>query len=1642
MLHGDNGPHDHPPEYDPNSNFTIHADLSIYVESAMVTIPAGVGQGIETNDTTGRIEFSPGPQNDFVTLGDFFDSWQQAPQAGSPSTIVLSDTQLFDNVVDQQNSLQMFVNGFKLEDDFADYQVHDEDDIVLVYGSNPVITIVTNLEEILPTTVNNQPVRGRLPVELRADAAPGTVNNFLNYSNDGDYDNAFFHRYVQDFVIQGGGFSTPSDTFTSVAQFGSIPTDPPIQNEFQISNTPLTIAMAKLGGNPDSATNQWFINLGDNSSNLDNQNGGFTVFGNVLEPSILNTVTGLTTTNEGGAYTDLPLGEASQLVVIETIEGTGTVSGVVYDDLNENGLQDQGEQGLENITVYSDANGNDQLDAGELSAITATDGSYSFEVPGGQQHTIRQVPTAPYTPTSPGGTGEYSIVVDIASEVVGRDFGNSQLTEPTAIDLLPESDSGSNNSDNLTNFNNSSLARAPSFSVAGVSAGETVRLRVDGVIVSEQSAAAGGVVQLDGVNVINDGEHTVTATRVTNGIESAGVSLTMTVDSAAPVFSSQPPATATVDEIYTYDAETDEEGNSGFSYSLNDAQTGTPVSPALGIVIDSLSGAVTWTPSVSQLGDHAFVITATDAAGNTEVQPLDINVSRVDVVRLRLEVVDAAGNSTTSVNVGDSFQLRAFVQDLRDTPDGVFSAYADITFDPDLVTATDITHGESYGQGGVPNKLITPPQTINDVLTSPGLLDEVGSFAASIAPLGPTERLLFTVDLDAIASGSFSFMSDPADVTAVHEVGLYNQDGAIPNDQIEFGSTTLMVLANFVTLNPEIGPDEDSAGTTLQIAELAEFNPGFSGDLTITSVEQPSNGQVTVAADGKSLTYVPVPDFFGLDPFEYTVTDGTDSGKGTVEVAVQPVNDPPVAVDDTYQDSLNGAAFVIVEDTPNNFLPVLNNDLHDPDDPNTEELFVNGFPATSAQGGTLGLTSNGRGISYTPPADFRGEDTFTYTARDDRGGVSGEATVTLNVIEFNDPPTAVNDTATVAEDSAETIIDVLANDTTAPDEGEVLTVTEVSAATNGGAVRITNNMIGYTPASDFAGEDTFTYTISDGNGGTAVGTVTVTVTNVNDPPSANDDSGPSFRVTQNTTGNTLDVLANDSALPDTGETLTVTSVDNVPTGSTITIAPDGSSVLFTPPTDFLGSQTFSYTISDGNGLTDSATVTVNVVEFVPGSLAGFVYIDADNDGVKEPGERGLEGVTITLTGTDTFGEVNRTEVTDVNGFYNFENLAPGNYILRETQPDENIDNDGVPVVDGIDAIGSQGGVLSSNDEFTLTLEEGVDGTSNNFGEVKGRRLTGGVFYNEGLPHRFGNIEVNLFRESNAGGPAFLSGTTGADGQFEFDGLSPDAYSIVSEQPEFLLQSVDTLSATIDDVDSIENNFTTASRLASTLSYRDFAAFRANSAAHAAVRPGSAQEWYALDSGWEDVTDVNVSLTASGTAVMLEVTDTAGSTDVAELPTSHPKVHVLSSQPDGLSLIRLDGDLASFEAILQPADTTSAGGEGESPQALSLDAPAELSALNPPAEGEAPPLEAVESDGDALLGTPLLLADNSTTGGITSVGTIEVAELIHQQAVDAVHANEGSTQPEELAEPLISDAIAEDDDLLQAVDDAVAQLIAE
>ena len=152
------------------------------------------------------------------------------------------------------------------------------------------------------TIVRVQTVLGDFDVNLYDKGTPLTVANFLAYVNSNAYANNVVHRSVPGFIIQTGGFRNPLP-LVAVTERAAV------TNEPVYSNVRGTIAMAKLGSNPNSATSQWFISLADNSANLDVQNGGFTAFGQVTGNgmAIVDAIAAVSRFDVGSGFTEMPL---------------------------------------------------------------------------------------------------------------------------------------------------------------------------------------------------------------------------------------------------------------------------------------------------------------------------------------------------------------------------------------------------------------------------------------------------------------------------------------------------------------------------------------------------------------------------------------------------------------------------------------------------------------------------------------------------------------------------------------------------------------------------------------------------------------------------------------------------------------------------------------------------------------------------------------------------------------------------------------------------------------------------------------------------------------------------------------------------------------------------------------------------------------------------------------------------------------------------------------------------------------------------------------------------------------------------------------------------------------------------------------
>ncbi|HVX14255.1 MAG TPA: SdrD B-like domain-containing protein [Pirellulales bacterium] len=234
--------------------------------------------------------------------------------------------------------------------------------------SDPIVTVDTNF--------------GNFQIELRPDAAPQTVANFLQYVESGAYTDSIFHRSVPGFVEQAGGFTSTSTTFTSTSQFTEIPTNAPVALEYDLPNIAGSVAMARTS-DANSATDQWFVNLADNTSTLapgGSDPNGYAVFGQVIGNGmqVLDAIAALTVDNaDGGTFSQLPLGPNNELVQISSVT-IDSIDGTVFSDTNGNGTVDTGEQGIAGRTVFIDEAGTGIYQTGDPTATTDSSGDYSF----------------------------------------------------------------------------------------------------------------------------------------------------------------------------------------------------------------------------------------------------------------------------------------------------------------------------------------------------------------------------------------------------------------------------------------------------------------------------------------------------------------------------------------------------------------------------------------------------------------------------------------------------------------------------------------------------------------------------------------------------------------------------------------------------------------------------------------------------------------------------------------------------------------------------------------------------------------------------------------------------------------------------------------------------------------------------------------------------------------------------------------------------------------------------------------------------------------------------------------------------------------------------------------------------------------
>ncbi len=937
---------------------------------------------------------------------------------------------------------------------------------------------------------------GDMVFELFEDRAPRPAGRVLELAESGFYDGTIFHRIIDNFVIQGGD---PTGTGTGGSPLGNF--DDQFHRDLQHNRTGI-LSFAK--SSDDTNNSQFFITEGPQRT-LDYNHS---VFGQLVEgEKVREAISEIADAADSGTNAaDRPLID----IVIESM--------TVFQD-TENSvvmLKAKGNQSGTTTVKFTATNADGSTYTEEITVTVGADsgtGSNSApylqdipapgSVPNNQPATLQlnsidvegdaveyfastttSGVTATVNPTtglvtvtpSAGFVGPAVVTVGVrpAAGVAGTisgqsdtqrltfNFANPQQTvaAPTSVDLAATSDSGTSNSDNITR------SGTLTFNVAGVQSGAEVILYA-GTVEIGRGTAQGTTASVSTTNLaaLGDGTYQITARQVVGGqTSSASPALSMTYDATMPVRVQHFPTAANVGVPLNVNLNHPEEGT-GLVYALTTAPQGA--------TINAQTGVISWTPTAAQIGAQSLTLTLTDVAGNVRTETFAVNVAAAPMAGTRLEVTDLQGNVITQIDPNQEFLLHFYASDLRAVLDraGVFAAFTDILFDSTLVapvTGTPIDFGPDFGS------------VISSGSFSNGLIDELGAVANTLAASNEDEGLIATVRMRAIAAGTATFVSEPADLSS-NDFLLFNEDTAVPTERISFGRTELRIGARFTAANDTFTVAKGAAAQNLNVLANDTFATGSTGTLTLTSVGTPSNGG-TVSVVGNQVRYQPAATFVGTETFTYVVTDNTGVAK-TASVSVT-VTDASAAKPTAAND-----AYTVAEDAAMATFNVLTNDSPTASGQTISVTAV----GTPSQGGTVQIGANGQSIRYQPKANFVGTETVTYTITDTSGGTA-TATVTFTVTAVNDAPPAANITRDFFRGNTNTVVATLADYGTNVDGTETLTVALVGNSSAGGTFTVDGTSIRYTPPSaTFTGTDKITYRTTDPGGLSSTGTITLNV---------------------------------------------------------------------------------------------------------------------------------------------------------------------------------------------------------------------------------------------------------------------------------------------------------------------------------------------------------------------------------------------------------------------------------------------------------------------------------------------------------------------------------------------------------------------
>jgi VCBS repeat-containing protein len=446
------------------------------------------------------------------------------------------------------------------------------------------------------------------------------------------------------------------------------------------------------------------------------------------------------------------------------------------------------------------------------------------------------------------------------------------------------------------------------------------------------------------------------------------------------------------------------------------------------------------------------------------------------------------------------------------------------------------------------------------------------------------------------ADGTVSYTPD-ANYFGTDSFTYRTNDGQTDSANVATVSITITPLNDApIAIDDTATTPEDTAVVLNLVANDSDVD---SSTLSIVSLSAPLHGSAVLNADG-TVTYTPDANYFGTDSFTYRTNDGqADSANvATVSITITPVNDAPIAIDDTAT-------------TPEDTAVVLNLVANDSD---VDSSTLSVVSLSAPLHGSAVLNADGT-VSYTPDANYFGTDSFTYRTNDGQADSTNVATVSITITPVNDAPIAVDDTATTPEDTA-VVLNLVANDSDV--DSSTLSVVSLSAPLHGSAVLNADGTVTYTPDANYFGTDSFTYRTNDGQADSAnVATVSITITPVNDAPIAVDDTA----TTPEDTAVVLNLVANDSDVD--SSTLSIVSLSAPLHGSAVLNA-DGT-VTYTPDANYFGTDSFTYRTNDGQA--DSANVATVSITITPVNDAPIAVDDTASNhtgrhrGRTEPGSQ-------------------------------------------------------------------------------------------------------------------------------------------------------------------------------------------------------------------------------------------------------------------------------------------------------------------------------------------------------------------------------------------------------------------------------------